>query len=66
MIDDDNTGEISPQELRMVLESLGDTVTDKEIKEMIKAADTNGDGEIQFDEFVDACMQGKLLDNKKI
>ena len=56
MIDDDNTGEITPQELRIVLESLGDTVTDKEIKEMVKAADANGDGLIQFDEFVDACM----------
>ena len=56
MIDDDNTGEITPQELRVVLESLGDTVTDKEIKAMIAAADANGDGSIQFDEFVEACM----------
>lgn len=62
MIDDDNSGEITPQELKTVLESLGDAVSDKEIKEMIKAADANGDGQIQFDEFVDACMQGKLLE----
>ena len=62
MIDDDNSGEITPHELKTVLESLGDAVSDKEIKEMIKAADANGDGQIQFDEFVDACMQGKLLE----
>lgn len=47
--DQDGNGRISPQELVNALKSSG--IEKKIIKDMIEAADTNGDGEMDFDEF---------------
>lgn len=38
--------------------NLGEVLTDSEIEEMIKEADDNGDGEVDYDEFV-RMMQSK-------
>jgi calmodulin len=35
-----------------VMEKLGENLTDFQISEMIKEADRDGDGEIDFEEFV--------------
>jgi len=45
-------GTIEFKELRHVLEGLGDQPTDEEIQEMIMLVDENGDGEVDFDEFL--------------
>lgn len=47
--DQDGNGRISPQELVNALKNSG--IDKKLIKDMIEAADTNGDGEMDFDEF---------------
>ena len=62
----DGEGEITPEQLEAALESLGDLATEKEIRETVRAADVNGDGTIQFEEFVEACIEGRLLDSEKI
>ena len=50
--DKDGTGSISVEELREVLvENLGQQVSDDELDRLVKLADANGDGEIDFDEF---------------
>lgn len=46
VFDKDNSGTISTEELRNVLRSLGENLTDAELDEMIKLADKNGDGHI--------------------
>lgn len=46
VFDKDNSGTISSEELRNVLKSLGENLTDAELDEMIKMADRNGDGHI--------------------
>ena len=66
MVDVDGEGEITPEQLEAALESLGDLATEKEIRETVRAADVNGDGTIQFEEFVEACIEGRLLDSEKI
>ena len=43
-IDVDGSGQISPEELREALMKLGEDITDDEIEQMVKAADTNIDG----------------------
>lgn len=52
MFDLDGGGTIETHELKHVITSLGEEPTDEEIEEMIIAVDTNGDGEIDFDEFL--------------
>ncbi|CBY17793.1 unnamed protein product [Oikopleura dioica] len=52
LFDTDGSGKISSSELKQVMEKLGDHLTDSQIQAMIKEADADGDGEIDFEEFV--------------
>ena len=49
MFDKSNSGFISELELKQVMETLGEKMTDQEIKEMIIEADIDGDGKISFE-----------------
>ncbi|KAK3936687.1 hypothetical protein QBC46DRAFT_394370 [Diplogelasinospora grovesii] len=51
VFDQDGSGTISTEELRNVLRSLGENLTDAELDEMIHLADENGDGQIDYQEF---------------
>ena len=51
LFDDDNTGKISHRNLKRVAKELGETMTESELLEMIERADTDNDGEINFEEF---------------
>ncbi|KAK4238776.1 hypothetical protein C8A03DRAFT_33172 [Achaetomium macrosporum] len=51
VFDKDGSGTISSDELRHVLKKLGENLTDDEVEEMIKLADRNGDGHIDYHEF---------------
>jgi calmodulin len=46
VFDKDGSGTISSDELRNVLKSLGENLTDDEVEEMIKLADRDGNGSI--------------------
>lgn len=46
VFDRDGSGTISVKELRTVMESLGEKLTDDEFDEMMKEADKDGDGSI--------------------
>ena len=52
LFDKDGNGYISAQELRSVMQSLGENFSDEVIEEMIDEADMNGDNQIDFFEFV--------------
>lgn len=52
MFDTDGGGTIETHELKQVMTELGDEPTDEEIQEMILMVDENGDGAIDFDEFI--------------
>mmetsp|Transcript_12836 Transcript_12836/g.39506 ORF Transcript_12836/g.39506 Transcript_12836/m.39506 type:complete len:152 (+) Transcript_12836:179-634(+) len=52
VFDKDGSGKISANELWAVLTKLGEKLTEEEANEMIKEADLNGDGEIDYQEFV--------------
>ncbi|KAH8811189.1 calcium ion binding, calmodulin [Xylogone sp. PMI_703] len=51
VFDRDNSGTISSEELRRVLASLGENLTDEQIDELMKEADQDGDGKIDYYEF---------------
>lgn len=47
----DKNGYVGAGELRHVLISIGENVTDEEVDEMINMCDRDGDGQVSFDEF---------------
>lgn len=52
VFDKDGNGFISAAELRHVMTNLGEKLSDAEVDEMIREADVDGDGQINYDEFV--------------
>jgi len=56
VFDKDGNGFISAAELRHVMTNLGEKLTDEEVDEMIREADIDGDGQINYEEFVKMMM----------
>ncbi|TEB30939.1 calmodulin [Coprinellus micaceus] len=52
VFDKDGNGYISAAELRHVMTNLGEKLSDSEVDEMIREADVDGDGQINYEEFV--------------
>ena len=44
-------------QLRHVMTNLGEKLTDEEVDEMIREADVDGDGQVNYEEFVKMMMQ---------
>ncbi|PKA61415.1 Calmodulin [Apostasia shenzhenica] len=56
VFDKDQNGYISASELRNVMINLGEKLTDEEVDQMIREADIDGDGQVNYDEFVRMMM----------
>ncbi len=56
IISTDGNGFISAAELRHIMTNLGEKLTDEEVDEMIREADIDGDGQINYEEFVKMMM----------
>ncbi len=56
VFDRDGNGLISAHELRFVMSTSGEQLTEEDIEEMIREADENGDGYIDYEEFVRMMM----------
>ena len=59
VFDTDGNELISAAELKQVMESVGEMLDDNEIEEMIKEADLDGDGHINYEEFVRMMVANK-------
>ena len=51
VFDKEGNGFISVAELSHVMISLGEEITEEEVKEMIKEADIDGDGQVSYEDF---------------
>eukprot|EP00884_Botryococcus_braunii_P018964 jgi/Botrbrau1/5751/Bobra.0134s0024.1 len=52
LIDSDASGELDVSELQKVFEALGDTVTKRDVEELLAQIDSDRSGHIDFPEFV--------------
>ncbi|XP_024010199.1 disease resistance protein ADR2 isoform X2 [Eutrema salsugineum] len=57
--DVDKNGFITPPELRYVLTKDGEEFTDKQVRKIIRVADVDGDGQLNYDEFFKVMMHVK-------
>ncbi|XP_027718167.1 calmodulin-2-like [Vombatus ursinus] len=53
VFDKNRDGFISAGELRHVMTNFGEKLTDEEVEEMIKEADIDGDGQVNYIQFVE-------------
>jgi calmodulin len=51
VLDKNKRGEIDVEDLRWILRSLGDDLTEEDIEDMIHDTDTDGSGTVDFEEF---------------
>jgi len=58
IFDRSGDGNISPEELQRIMINVGEPVTLAEVDAVIAMADQDGDGEINFDEFVACVIKG--------
>ena len=52
LFDNDGNGFISASELKHVMTTFGERLSEEEVDEMIREADLNGDGRVDYGEFV--------------
>ncbi|GFP97987.1 calmodulin [Phtheirospermum japonicum] len=62
LIDKDSDGVITVEELASVIQSLNEHPTNEEIQLMLNEADTDGDGTVDFEEFL-SVMASKTKEN---
>ena len=59
-LDKDHSGKLEKDEIRDVVKKTNPNVSDQEIDDLIKQADKNGDGLIDFEEFLTLVEQNKI------
>ncbi|RUP46370.1 calmodulin 5 [Jimgerdemannia flammicorona] len=64
VFDKDGSGKISARELKQAMATLGDRLSDDEVKEIIKEVDWDGDGMVSYEEFVAMMSGGKNPDRQ--
>ncbi|XP_076394099.1 uncharacterized protein LOC100880933 isoform X2 [Megachile rotundata] len=65
VFDKHNRGYITASDLRAVLQCLGEDLSEEEIEDMIKEVDVDGDGRIDFYEFVHALGEPGIEDDEE-
>ncbi|CAL1126429.1 unnamed protein product [Cladocopium goreaui] len=64
VFDRDKSGQVTASELKHVMNSLGEKVTNEEVEQMIAEADIDGDGELSVDDFIQF-VQMKSLNSRQ-
>ncbi|XP_031268303.1 calcium-dependent protein kinase 17-like [Pistacia vera] len=64
-IDTDNSGTITLEELKQGLAKQGTKLSEYEVKQLMEAADADGNGTIDYDEFITATMHINRMDREE-
>ena len=62
VFDTDNSGSIDKKELKRLMKKLGQALSEAELDAMMDEVDTNGDGEISFEEFKELMVRRVIVD----
>jgi len=65
VFDKDGSGWISGAEVRHVMSTMGETLSDDEVDEMIREADIDNDKQVNYEEFVKMMMTKRRLSEEK-
>ncbi|CDO95800.1 unnamed protein product [Kluyveromyces dobzhanskii CBS 2104] len=57
VFDKDNTGKVSPGDIRYLLTGLGERLTDEEVDELMKGIEIDSDGLIDYKKFVEDVLR---------
>ncbi|XP_045186893.1 neo-calmodulin-like [Mercenaria mercenaria] len=57
VFDKESSGNISNADLRRIMTTYGEVLNDEEVEEMIREADTDGDGIVDYAEFISMVIQ---------
>ena len=57
VFDKDSSGTIDIEELRTALRAIGENLSDEDVQTCMELADTSGDGEIEYEEFINFIMR---------
>ena len=60
LMDKNNDGFITKDELKILLQKIGEDSSDEAVNKIFKITDVSGDDKIEFDEFVRASIQNKI------
>ena len=63
IFDADQSGSIQHDEIAQVMRTLGQNPTDDEVEQMVSAIDVDGNGEVEFDEFIILMVQQLKKEN---
>ncbi|KAI3994004.1 hypothetical protein MKX01_003017 [Papaver californicum] len=64
-MDTDNSGTITLEELKQGLSKQGTKLSEYEVKQLMEAADADGNGTIDYDEFITATMHMNRMDREE-
>lgn len=64
-MDSDNSGTITVDELRKGLAKKGTKLTEAEVQQLMEAADADGNGTIDYEEFITATMHMNRMDREE-
>ena len=64
VFDKDDSGTIDLEELRTAMRAIGENLTDDDIETCMELADTSGDGEVDYDEFIELIMKNDSSDEE--
>lgn len=60
LYDEDGGGTITRDEIKKIIDLIGEDMTESEIEELVREADIDGDGEIDYKEFVRLILSSNI------
>lgn len=61
VFDKEGNGKIAASELKHILTKMGETLTDREVNEVMENAEVDGDGMIKYEKFIASLLENYVV-----